>query len=284
MVTRLANAFVSLCEAGDVKSLHWKTTMRCDIQNAMKTGFEEHFAEMKKEILVLENRLKEWKENLTAFRQNNPLMNYFTVKQSLVLQKQLYLLSKDLSKANYLPSQVFTLLKYIIADVSAGRIKNAFYLSSVLDDSNNNSEDWKKAKSDQPTNFTEYGFHQLHAFIDMLQDECGIEENVALASLIRCNPFIKGKAIIWCSKQSPESDLIDDLADQAEQELKKLKEMSKHDAIEVDSEESDDIVVAPFISLDQFGRFLKELAGMTGIYVLYRYICTQYISLTYKST
>ena len=231
MATRLANAFVSLCEAGDVKSLHWKIIMRCDIRNATKTGFEEHFAEMKKEIMVLENRFKEWKEILTVFRQNNPLMNYFTVKQSLVLQKQLYLLSKDLSKANYLPSQVFTLLKYIRADVSAERIKHAFYLSAVLDDSNNNSEDWKKAKSDQPTNFTE-------------------------------------------------SDLID-LSDQAEQELKKLKEISKRDAIEVDSEESDDIVVAAFISLDQFGRFLKELAGMTGIYLLHRY--TQYISVTYKS-
>ena len=40
--------------------------MRCDIQNATKTGFEEHFAEMKEEIKVLENRLKEWKEKLDS--------------------------------------------------------------------------------------------------------------------------------------------------------------------------------------------------------------------------
>ena len=191
-------------------------------------------------------------------------MNYFTVKQCLVLQKQLYLLSNNQLKANDLPSQVFTLLKFIINDVNAEKIKHAFQISKVLDDTNN-SEDWTKMKSDQPSNFTEYGFPKLHEFVEMLQDEHGIEENIALASLIKCNPFIKGKAIIWCSKQSPESDLIDDLADQAKQELKKLEEASKHVVIEADSTKCHDEVVAYFISLEHFGRFLNELDGMSGI-------------------
>ena len=238
--------------------------MKCDRDDADRIGLDEHFAPMKDESLILEKRLEQWKEKLFEFRQKNPLMNYFTVKQCLVLQKHLYALSKNMAKANMLPPQVVTLLKCITDDISVRKIKDAFCFSSFLDDDNNNANDWKKAKSDQPTNFTELSLHELQDYVDMIQDEHSIDENVALASLMVCFPLAVGKAILWCKKQNPDSDLIDSMASEAEKELKKLEELSKHEVVETKENENDEIV-APFLSLQHFGLFLEEVYKMTGI-------------------
>ena len=241
--------------------------MKCNQNDAMNSGFEEHFAPIKAQASILEKRLQEWKEKLFEFRLRNPLMNYFTVKQCLVLQKHLYTLSKNIKNVNTLPPQVFILLKCIAEDVTVKKIEYAFYISSLSDDDNKNANGWKKARSEQPTNFTDCTLHELQGHIELLQDDYGIEENIALASLMKCYPYVLDEVIFWCKEQDPASDITDDLANEAEEELKKLGELSKHENVEEEEEEKTDNgeIVAPFISLQQFGLFLNGLLKGTPI-------------------
>ena len=55
----------------------------------------------------------------------------------------------------------------------------------------------------------------------------GIDRNMVLASLMKVPDFsIEKKVLIWCLKNKDDEDLIEELSEQAEKELEKMKENS----------------------------------------------------------
>lgn len=221
VVTRLAKVYVSLCEAGAVQWLHLKVEVKCDIDKALEIGMEAWYKELRNKISELEKHLEEWERDLSECRKANALLNYFTVKQCLVLQKHLYQLSKNNQFNNPLPPQVYSLLRVIVDDVSVDKIKDAFMLSNI-DDNEDVNKDWETVAHTKPTNFNQLSYQKLLLILTELQQD--YEENVALACLARVFPFDMNKAIIWCSKQDPDSDLINEIGEDAEEELEILKE------------------------------------------------------------
>lgn len=200
-----------------------KKEIKCDIDIALKIGRDVWYKELKEEINKLEKCLEEWKQDLSECRKAYPLLNYFTVKQCLVLQQRLYQLNHNISSVNSLPPQVFTLLRVIADDVSVDKIKNAFMLS-VISDKEDLNKDWKTVVHDKPTNFNQLSYHKLLNILQQLQHEHKFEKNVTLACLTRIYPFDMSRAIIWCHKQDPDNDLVDEIAEDAERELEILKE------------------------------------------------------------
>ena len=63
---------------------------------------------------------------------------------------------------------------------------------------------------------------QIENILETLNDK-DIDDSVAMASLVRLFPYDESKAIIWCKKQDPSNPLIDEMAEEAEQELEKLR-------------------------------------------------------------
>ncbi|XP_057290514.1 E3 ubiquitin-protein ligase rnf213-alpha-like isoform X3 [Hydractinia symbiolongicarpus] len=257
VVTRLANVYVSLCEAGAVKWLHLKMEVKCDIAKACEIGMEAWYKELREKIFQLEEHLKEWKRDLSEYREKYPLLNYFTVKQCLVLQKHLYYLHDNIGSVISLPPQVFALLRVIDDDVSVVKIKNAFMMS-MIDDKEVLNKDWETVAYEKPTNFNQMSYQKIAIILEKLQQEHKFDENVALACLTRVFPFDMNKAIIWCHKQDPDSDLINEIAEDAERELIILKET--YASIEVNEEKNTtEDFAAPFLLFNQFVQFLKEL-------------------------
>lgn len=221
VATLLASIYAKLCEAGDTRMLQYKKDIPCNIEEAKVMGMEQYFSAIKSEIQQLSNQLQEWKQELEGYRKDHPVMNYFTVKQCLVLQKHLYELQKDIGKVTELDPQVFTLLKSVCPEITAEKIKDAFTLSfhSVNETPN---DSWQKVQPERPTNFNQFSLTQIENILDTLNDQ-DIDDSVALASLVRLFPYDESKAIIWCKRQDPSNPLIDEMAEEAEEELEKLR-------------------------------------------------------------
>lgn len=221
MATQLARVYVALCEAGDTRILQYRKEIHCNIKKMKGIGLAECFDDIKDEIQQLNKQLEEWKEELQCHREHHFVMNYFTVKQCLVLQKHLYQLHQDYRKVVELHPQVFSLLKVICPDINEEKIKNAF-TRSFKNSSKETTDDWQKLTSDELSNFNQFSFSQMSKFLDSLTEH-DIDENVALASLLKVIPFDESEAIIWCLKQDPVDDRIEKMAEEAKEELEKLK-------------------------------------------------------------
>ena len=221
MATQLARVYVALCEAGDTRMLQYRKEIHCNIEKVKHIGFAECFDDIKDEIQQLNKQLEEWKEELQCYREHHVVMNYFTVKQCLVLQKHLYHLHQDYRKVVELHPQVFTLLKALCPDINEEKIKNAF-TRSFRNNSKETTDEWQKLTSEQISNFNQFSIGQLAKFLDTLTEH-DIDENVALASLLKIIPFDESEAIIWCLKQNPVGDMIEEMAEEAKEKLEKLK-------------------------------------------------------------
>ena len=226
IVTRLAEVYTKLIEAGDVQYLNWSKEYLCDVDKAKTQGMEQYFKDINFEIERFEDRLRDWESELTSFRMQNPVVNHFTVKQMLVLRKFLKEFAskpKDEKPSN----QVLALLKNVSHVVTIEKIKECCLLMHASNTQQKENK-MKETVSDKETNFTRFSFKELSILIEkyVAEDE-DIDRNVFLASLMEVPDFSKErKVFIWCGKNKDNEDLIEELSEQAEKELEKMKENS----------------------------------------------------------
>ncbi|XP_065678763.1 E3 ubiquitin-protein ligase rnf213-alpha isoform X3 [Hydra vulgaris] len=250
VVTRLGYAYMSLCEAGDIKFIQWEKTFYCDIECQREVSINDLMLESEK----LEKRFTDWKEKLTKFRYLNPIINFFSVKQCLFMQKQLFLLTEDFKNVDKLSSQFFTILYFFANDITLRNIKYAFQLSCnlTIDDESQQC----KAISIQ-SNFDKYTANEILKFVNTLQKVYDISENVAWASIIKVFPYHKGKAALWCKKQDSECKEINELEQKAKFMLQHLKSNRSSNSKSKDEKK-------PYLTIDELGRFLNQYKGITN--------------------
>ena len=219
----MAEAYTKLIEAGDVQYLWWKKEYPCDVNKAKEQGMEQYFKEINLEIERFETRLLDWENELTEFRMQNSVVNHFTVKQMLVLRKFLKEFVSSESKDSKLKNnQVLGLLKNVSTDIKIEKIKECCLLMHA------GTDKMKETVSDNETNFTRFSYKQLSILIEshLTLDE-DIDRNMVLASLMKVPDFsMEKKVLIWCLKNKDDEDLIEELCEQAEKELEKMKENS----------------------------------------------------------
>ncbi|XP_065678667.1 E3 ubiquitin-protein ligase rnf213-alpha isoform X7 [Hydra vulgaris] len=258
IVTRLGLAYMSLCEAGDINFLKWRMTFNCDVELEPENSMKDLESESEK----LENRFTDWKEKLTSFRQSNAIINYFSVKQCLFMQKQLFMLNENLQNVDKLSTQFYTLLYFFDHNVCLNKIKHTFNLSRTLS-IKDESEQWKKGHIQ--SNFDKYTPDKILKFVNKLQKNYDINENVAWASIIKIFPYLEGKAVPWCEKQDSESEEIDKLEQEAKLQFQRLK--SSNSLNEKDKDEK-----KPYLTIDELGRFLNHYKDTTSFKVTRRII------------
>ena len=117
---------------------------------------------------------------------------------------------------------MYTLLKFVDPEINNQKIKNAHFLSAALDCTEMKTEGWTDLESDYP-NFTIFSVEDLKEFVETLQSDHLIEENVAMASLIAISPFVESKAFLWCKKQDPDKQVIHEQSSKAIKELQKME-------------------------------------------------------------
>uniref|UniRef100_A0A7M5U071 RZ-type domain-containing protein n=1 Tax=Clytia hemisphaerica TaxID=252671 RepID=A0A7M5U071_9CNID len=264
IITRLADAYVRLIEAGDIQYLNWKKEYQCNVEEAKQRTFEEYFREIEIEIEKFERRLESWNAELMQFRMENPYANHFSVKQMLVLRKYL----KQYSSGSAVPeinNQVFTLLRSISEEVTVKKVKECclFMHSSASKSPIKND---KKKLEDNETNFTRFTYKELDALIQkFLNENDDIEKDVVLASLMQVPDFrIEKKVILWCGKHEDDEDLIEELSEKAEAELEKMKETIYLSSDGEDCEmEIIDHLEKDYLPLDLFGNFLNQFGTIT---------------------
>ncbi|XP_065674932.1 E3 ubiquitin-protein ligase rnf213-alpha-like isoform X2 [Hydra vulgaris] len=265
VIMRLGHAYMMLCDAGDVNYINWKKTFLCNIESDK----ENLLADLRIETEKIEKKLTEWNNILKSIRSVNPVINHFTVRQCLFLQKHLYLLSKDSKYSNKLPSQFYSLLKFFDHDVTSTNIKNAFSLShSLLGRNQSAKDDWKKVKSQ--SNFEELTAVEIQNIVNLLQDEYDISETVAWAAILNVFPYREGKAILWCNKQSPDDDQIIEFELDARKRYEQLLNLNICD--EVFSGNGNIIENETYISLEELGCFFKEYIDITKFQQIKRII------------
>ncbi|XP_065678749.1 E3 ubiquitin-protein ligase rnf213-alpha isoform X5 [Hydra vulgaris] len=250
VVTRLGYAYMSLCEAGDIKFIQWEKTFYCDIEFERGVSINDLILESEK----LENQLMNWKEKLTTFRRSNPIINYFSVKQCLFMQKQLFMLIDNLKHVDRLPPQFYTLLYFFAHDVNVSNIKHTFNLSRILT-IEDESQQWQTAIIQ--SNFDKYTPDEILDIVNTLQKEYNINENVAWASIIEIFPYREGKAVVWCGKQDSESENINELELKAKAQFQRLKSNNSSNVKDKDEKK-------PYLTIDELGRFLKHYKDITN--------------------
>ncbi|XP_065676801.1 E3 ubiquitin-protein ligase rnf213-alpha-like isoform X2 [Hydra vulgaris] len=250
VVTRLGYAYMSLCEAGDIKFIQWEKKFYCDIEFERGVSINDLIIESEK----LEKRFMYWKEKLTTFRCLNPIINYFSVKQCLFMQKQLFMLIDDLKLVDRLPPQFYTLLYFFAHDVNVNNIRHTFKLSRILT-IEDESQQWQTAII--PSNFDKYTPDKILDIVNTLHEVYNISENVAWASIIEVFPYCEGKAVVWCGKQDPESENINELELKAKVQFERLKSNNSSNAKDKDEKK-------PYLTIDELGRFLKHYKDITS--------------------
>ena len=217
----MGQVYLMLCEAGDVSFINWKKTFYCNIESSK----ENLLGVLASESDKVEKRLAEWDDMLKSLRNTDPLINHFTIRQCLFLQRHLFLLSQDSKYITKLPPQFYTLLKFFDQDVSLNNIKNALSMSrSFINKNESTKDDWKKVKSQ--SNFDEFTAGEIEKFVISLQEEYDISESVAWAAIINCFPYREGKAVLWCKNQNPDDEQIIELEHDARKKYEWLLKMS----------------------------------------------------------
>ncbi|XP_065676513.1 E3 ubiquitin-protein ligase rnf213-alpha-like isoform X2 [Hydra vulgaris] len=250
VVTRLGYAYMSLCEAGDIKFIQWQKTFYCDIELERGVSIKDLIIESEK----LEKRFMNWKEKLTTFRHLNPIINYFSVKQCLFMQKQLFMLIDDLNHVDRLPTQFYTLLYFFAHDVNVNNIRHTFNLSRILT-IEDESQQWQTAIIQ--SNFDKCTPDEILDIVNTLREVYDISENVAWASIIEIFPYREGKAVVWCGKQDSESENINELELKAKVQFQQMKSNNSSNAKHKDEKK-------PYLTIDELGRFLKHYKDITN--------------------
>ncbi|XP_065678762.1 E3 ubiquitin-protein ligase rnf213-alpha isoform X2 [Hydra vulgaris] len=240
VIMRLGQAYMMLCKAGDVSYINWRKNFFCSIES----GEEFLLADLKLETVKIEKRLTEWSNMLKNIRLENPIINHFTIKQCLFLQKHLYFLYEDSNYCQVLPFQFYILLKKFNQDVKLTNVKKALSLSNrkknqIVKD------DWKKT-----SNFDELTALEIHKIVSSLHEVFKFSETVAWAATLNIFPYCEWKAVLWCNKQKQDDDQMIEFELEARKRYEQLLKINTCNEVLVENN--------TYVSVEELSSFLKE--------------------------
>ena len=215
-VTRVAVLFIELCDSGCIKYLTWNSKFTCNLDHGVD-AFRETIKSVEKECIKLEADLEEWKFELDMKRTEFPFLNYYTVRQLLMLQTHLkyVILKENLKALRDLPAQVFSLLDEVYPGIDLETFRNILLKSSHrrrYGDKSSQDISWKRvARNDDK--FIEVSADAIEKFIAELEEE-GHDEDVAKAATMHCGLKDRSVASVWAMEHCDNEEEIAELANQ----------------------------------------------------------------------
>ena len=225
-VTRVAVLFIELCESGCIKYLTWNSEFTCNFDHGVD-AFRETIKSVEKECIKLEDDLEEWKFELDVKRTEFPFLNYYTVRQLLMLQTNLsyVILTEDLTALRNLPAQVFSLLDEVYPGIDQETFRTILLKSSHRrwygENSSQDSSWMRVAKSDDK--FMEASIDEIGKFIAELEEE-GHDEDVAKAATMHCGLKDRSVASVWAMEHCDNEKEITELANQLNDVLERKED------------------------------------------------------------
>lgn len=223
-VIQLGQAYVNLCEIGDVSHLDWSQEYKCK-----RVMGNDIIADIESKSTEFEQRFNACKEHINLLRMKYHELNYFTIQQLLFLRKELAGL-KHSATMNSLHLQVYALLEKVLPGLHRSNLQTALLDVGIftprLDDDNYSDDAASRNTSEQMPSYSQEredqrtGDQQLVEKYELLLnnvEKLGYPEpdRLAVAALVENSENSDVEFVLWCVQNHANSVLIDELFDKA---------------------------------------------------------------------
>ncbi|CAH3163087.1 unnamed protein product, partial [Porites evermanni] len=219
-VVRLGQAYVKLCEIGDVSYLDWNKEYKCKTSIVEKDVINDITSQAQE----FERRYYAYRVRLHEQRMRYRELNYFTTQQLLFLRKELAAIKRR-ANIDFLNFQVFALLEKIAPGISPSTLKGVLIEAGVMQDSSYSDDrvldqqslpgshvvDYHQTADEQVE--VEEKFERLLKSVEKLNYPEA--ERLTLAALEENWQSSEADLVFWCVQNKADDALIDRLCDEA---------------------------------------------------------------------
>ena len=117
LVCRISNALLALRNAGHARYITWSYTFHCEF---------DVYSALDNQAIKMENKLKEWKEEIAKSRNTFHVLNLFTTQQLRVIRQQLGQLNCE--RIPFLPPTVISMLMSLSPEICEKDVKECLQL------------------------------------------------------------------------------------------------------------------------------------------------------------
>lgn len=221
-VIQLGQAYVNLCEIGDVSHLDWNREYEC--RSTMGKNVMKYIESQRNEF---ERSYEVCKEHINQQRMKYRELNYFTTHQLLFLRKELAAL-KHKAATNTLNLQVYSLLEKVLPGIHPSALQDVLFETGIVSeiDRDHFSDDGSHQRS-LPGDHEEVHDHRgadeqvqiAEKYETLLSNVEKLSypesERLALAALVLGLEKTVAELVVWCVQNNTNDDLIDKLCDEA---------------------------------------------------------------------
>ena len=223
-VIQLGQAYVNLCEIGDVSHLDWSQEYKC--KSVMGKNV---MAGIELKIKEFEQCFNACKEHINSLRMKYHELNYFTIQQLLFLRKELAGL-KHSTTMDSLHLQVYALLEKVLPGLHKSSLQTALLGAGIFtphlhDDTYSDDAASRNATEQMPSYIQEREnqravdqqvvekYETLLSNIEPLQYP--ESDRLAVAALVANLESNDVELVLWCVQNNANSANIDELYDKA---------------------------------------------------------------------
>ena len=217
-VIQLGQAYVNLCEIGDVSHLDWTQEYKC--KSVMGKNV---IAEIESKSAEFEGCISTCKEHINSLRMKYQELNYFTTQQLLFLRKELAGLKHN-ATMNSLHLQVYALLEKVLPGLHRSSLQTALlgagiFTPHLLDDTYTDDAASRNAREQVPSCIQEredqraVGQQVVEKYEQLLDNletlDYSEPDRLAVAAIFENLKGTEAELVFWCVQNNGNSDLID---------------------------------------------------------------------------
>ncbi|XP_053396012.1 E3 ubiquitin-protein ligase rnf213-alpha-like [Mercenaria mercenaria] len=220
-VTRLSKVFVKLYSSGCVLFKEWSARFICDPdprrpvcavidfgqseevpQLKGRTSVNEDLKDMIPEIArFMENCHEEWLQHITEKRKSYLYLNYFTIDQLVILQRELVKIGTDERPLHW----IYPLLSAVKLECTEGDVLQAMQSAKEEVDRKDHMETETSFDANQSEHTKHENDEKIQTFIRSLVD-AGLDETMAIKALNHVDPDDISQGILWCMEHTESED------------------------------------------------------------------------------
>lgn len=220
-VVLLGQAYVNLCEIGDVSHLDWNHEYKC--RSAM--GKKKVIDDIQLQTNDFERYFNTCKGNINSLRMKYRDLNYFTTQQLLFLRRELAGL-KHSATMDVLNLQVYTLLERVLPGLDQLRLRDVLRDvgicdagicdAGICDAGVCDPMPLPSQERDDHRTADEQVVEKYEILLNNVEKLSYSEpERLAVAALVAKWESSEVELVLWCVQNNENSDLIDELYDEA---------------------------------------------------------------------
>lgn len=220
---QLGQAYVNLCETGDVSHLDWNEEYKCKSSMGKRI-----IDEIQSKCVEFEQLCYACKEHINEMRMKYPELNFFTIQQLLFLRKELASLKQG-STLESLNLQVYSLLEKVLPSLHRKLLHEALIEAGIwstdFDLDFYSGQDARSTTSPSSQDDTFRDNEEISEKYESLFDNVerlnpSEPERLAVAALYNDMKGNVAELVLWCVQNKDKSDLLDELYEKASEDPK----------------------------------------------------------------